>query len=227
MRYLFFIVPLVLSLTACRNKAPDDSITKPELKKQIAEVQAVSSGNITDQFRSKDEEFKTRIVRQILDSLDEESLKKLVKEQKFKDLLKKMSLNSRSNMEIELGRLKEHEKAVFEPLKISVHREVGLNMNKHMALVDPYLRYHVDSVKKKISCEDVTELEKYWDDFIGLLTNENLLLGITPQFFEQYTKSCLLYHRVRASMEKCQDLRTEVIDQYCRLGDNLKENSAE
>lgn len=215
----------LLLLIACRSETSDQAITKPQLREKLEEMQALNSGDISAQFSKKDDQFKEKVALQILDNLDEATLKKLMQEPRFKELLKKLADEAKENLKKDLEDFETKEIQTFEPLKITVSRKMGLKINKSLALADPYLKYQVRSgARKKIKCDDLSETSAYWDDFIALQKNQNLLLGITPAVFEQYTKSCLLFYRLRASMEKCQDSHLETLARLCRVDEEQAQN---
>lgn len=210
-------------LISCRTSTSDDAITKRRLRQQINDLQDYNSGNVTNQLQAMTPEYRESLARQILESLNEETLLKLTQEPRFKELLKKNAESSRVAMNKILEDLKTKETDTFGPLRISVSRKFGLRFSKRLALKDPFVHYQVKTVHRKLACNELSETSSYWDDFLALQSSEHVLLGASPALFERFTKSCLLFYRLRASMETCQDSHLEDLNKLCQFEDQVQE----
>jgi len=256
--FLFTLV--IINLFSCRSHTSDDSITKSRLREQITKSRQVSTDDLVEQFSAKDDAFKEKVMSQIIGSLKEEIIAKLLNHPKVNELLEKKlqdpdlrekfiqqyldSLdevalakifaqpkvqqffqnkikNDQQIISSKLMELSVVEKNSFKDIKMAVNVKISKKLNKKLAFVDPYIKYQVHSKERKnISCEKLKNTKPYWSNLIALQKSDALLLGIGPQVFDQQIKSCLLFFRLKDTMEKCQDENLEPLMKLCTLQKN-------
>lgn len=216
---LTMIVLCLMILTSCRGKSSDNEITKPQLREQLKNLQALKNNDYKSQLSVRTNEEKEVIALQILSVLDEETLEKLSEHPRFKELFINKAKNDQALIKEKLQEIKTLEEEIERDLGIRVKRNVGALKNIFfLPTKNPYLQYSVHSKRGAAStCDELERTHTYWEELLSLKKNPSLLLGMSNDVFEQSIKSCLLFYRLSGTIEKCQFPYEVELEELCRF----------
>lgn len=209
---------ILVSLVSCRETTSDDEITKTQLRTQLKSLQDIKRGDLSGELASRSVEEKEKLAAQVLASLDEETLRKLTDLPRFKEMIEKRAEEDRIVVKEKLKDLENLEEGLSTDLGMGVTRDAGaLRTRIGFPTRNPYLQYSVHSRKGVMSCDNLERTFPYWEEVLSLRKNPSLLLGMSTEAFEQSIKSCLLFYRLQASIERCHFPYKVDLEEICRI----------